>query len=430
LQLTRLGFLAAAAFLATLAALALAGGHTAAPPLPASGAAVARHRTTDDQIAALQRALLVVPRRSDLWAGLAEAELQKVRETGDPSYYPRAAAALARGQALAPANAEVLTALGTLALARHDFRSALRDGLAAHRGAPFIVRSLGVLVDANVELGRYRAAGAVLQRMVDAEPNLAAYARVSYYRELHGDLSGALDAMRLAVSAGGQAPENVAYVQNLLGNLQFDLGHLGAARRAYRQALVSFPNFVPATAGLARLDAVHGRYGRAIRAYRGAVARLPLPEYVVALGETELAAGHARRARIDLQLVRAEERLLNANGVNTDVDLALFEANHGSPARAVVLGRRAWTEAPSVRSADAFGWAITSAGHASVGLSWAQRALRLGSRDPSFLYHAGMSARAAGRRALARLYLGRALQRNPRFSVLYAPRARRALAGL
>ena len=47
-----------------------------------------------------------------------------------------------------------------------------------------------------------------------------------------------------------------------------------------------------------------------------------------------------------------------------------------------------------------------------------------------FLYHAGMSARAAGRRSLARTYIERSLARNPRFSPLYAPRASRALAEL
>ena len=59
-----------------------------------------------------------------------------------------------------------------------------------------------------------------------------------------------------------------------------------------------------------------------------------------------------------------------------------------------------------------------------------RRALKLGSRDPSFLYHAGMSARAAGDAPAARTYLERSLARNPRFSPLYGPRASRALAQL
>src|SRR6185437_13065373 len=148
------------------------------------------------------------------------------------------------------------------------------------------------------------------------------------------------------------------------------------------------------------------------------------PQYVIALGELQQAAG--RQPGYDL--VRAEERLLQANGVNTDVDLALFEANHGSPAKAVSLARRAWAEAPSVRSADALGWALTRAGRPAEGLRFAHRALALGSRDPMFLFHAGLSARAAGRAGEARAYLARSVALNRRFSPLYAPRAERALA--
>jgi tetratricopeptide (TPR) repeat protein len=163
---------------------------------------------------------------------------------------------------------------------------------------------------------------------------------------------------------------------------------------------------------------------------RALVLRLPLPQYVIALGEDELAAGRAGPASRDLALVGAERRLLAAAGVNTDAEIALYEADHGSPRRALALARRAFAAAPSVRSADALGWALTASGQPSRGLAYARRALRLGSRDPMFLYHAGMAASAAGEAGAARGYLARALSLNPRFSPLYAPRALRVLRTL
>ena len=39
------------------------------------------------------------------------------------------------------------------------------------------------------------------------------------------------------------------------------------------------------------------------------------------------------------------------------------------------------------------------------GCAWAKRALALGSRDPAFLAHAGLAARAAGERSAARDWL-------------------------
>jgi tetratricopeptide (TPR) repeat protein len=286
------------------------------------------------------------------------------------------------------------------------------------------------VVDALIELGRSVQAGAALQRWVDLKPTLASYARASYWLELHGDLGGAVSAIRDAISAGGDVAENGAYVQTLLGNLELQRGRVHSAELAYRAARARFRAYVPAQAGLARVAAMRSDLAGSIRRWRGVVGRLPLPEYVVGLGEAELAAGHVRAAHRDLALVGAEEKLLQAAGVDTDVDLALFEASHGSPARAVVLARRAWAAAPSVRSSDALGWALTRTGHPQDGLGHARAALRLGSRDPMFLYHAAVAAHGAGRDGLARTWLHRALAGNPRFSPLYAPKARRMLEAL
>jgi tetratricopeptide (TPR) repeat protein len=421
----------ALAFLTVAAVLALVD-RDGGVDVGAGGAAGSRAagRSTDDRIRSLQEA--VRERRDDPrgYAALAGAYLQKARETADPAWYGKAGALLRRALRIDPRSADALVALGTLDLARHDFRAGLRHGLAARRAAPELVAPYGVIVDGLVELGRYDAAARALQRMVDLKPNLASYARVSYFRELHGDLDGALRAMKLAVAAGGEAPENVAYVQSLLGGLEYQRGNLPAARRAYLEALERFPGHAPSTAGLARVEAADSDLRGAIRRWRGLVARLPLPEYVIGLGEAELAAGRRADAKRDLALVRAEQRLLAAGGVNTDAEIALFEADHGSPHRAVVLGRRALRAAPSVRSEDALAWALTSAGRPEEGLAQARRALRLGWRDPLVLYHAGMTARAAGEPALARRWLSAALERNPRFSPLYGPRAERALEAL
>ena len=77
-----------------------------------------------------------------------------------------------------------------------------------------------------------------------------------------------MEAMRLAVSAGGGTPENTAYVGTLLGNLQFARGGLDAAARSYRDALARFPRYVPARAGLARVAAARGRLARATSVLR------------------------------------------------------------------------------------------------------------------------------------------------------------------
>ena len=386
--------------------------------------------TTAQRIEGLQAQVREAPSDPDGYAQLGLAYLQQVRETGDPTFYPRAQGTFEEALRLDPSNFTATSGLGSLALARHDFSGGLALGERAARINPDVARNYGVIADAQIELGRYGAAERTLQHYVDLKPELSSYARVSYFRELHGDLPGALAAMRLAVSAGGGTPENVGYVQSLVGKLQFDRGDYAAAESAYRTALETDPGFPAAVAGLARVEAARGEYAPAIRRLRALVQRLPLPEYVIALGETEQAAGMAGAARRDYRLVGAETQLLQANGVNTDAELALFEADHGDPAQAVDLAARAWAAAPSVRSADAYSWALSSAGRDREALAMSARAMRLGSRDPSFLYHAGMVALRAGQAERARAFLSRLVEQSPRFSPLFGPRAQRALEGL
>ena len=170
----------------------------------------------------------------------------------------------------------------------------------------------------------------------------------------------------------------------------------GLQHRARRAS----PATCPQPPGWRALDAAEGRTAAAIRGYRDVVARLPLPEYVVALGETELAAGRVAAGPPRPRARRRRGAPARRPTASTPTSTSpLFEANHGSPARAVALARRAWAAAPSVRSADALGWALTAPG--------ARRGARLGSARARasaratrpVLYHAGMSARAAGDRA-------------------------------
>ena len=425
---------AAIAFAAVLGILTLlnrpASDSPAGPGARAGASASPHAAAAEDRVRALQATIATGRAMPRAYTELGDAFVQRNRETGDSTYLGRAEQAYRGALARDRRNAAAVTGLATLAAARHDFRGALATARTARRLNPASLAAYPVLVDALVELGRYDAAARTLQRMVDLKPGLAAYARVSYFRELHGDLSGATDALRLAVSAGASAPENTAYVQGLLGNVELARGDLRAAEESYRAALRSVPSYAPAAAGLARVDAARGDLAASIDRLRGVVDRLPLPEYAIALAEAEQAAGRREDARADFDVVRAEQRLLAQNGVNTDVEFSIFEADHGSPARAVELARRGWAAAPSVRSADALGWALTRARRPGEGLVWARRALNLGSRDPLFLYHAGVAARGAGRTGEARRLLRGALALNPRFSPLHAPRAKRALEGL
>lgn len=395
---------------------------TAASSRPPSDAQLFVTDTTDELADGIQDA------NDNALVGLAE--LQLARETADPSHYARADEALRRALGLDPDNMEALIGQGTLALARHDFTGALTIGERALALNDSIARVYGLIGDAQVELGRYDQALATIQHMVDLRPDLASYSRVSYLRELHGDLPGAIEAMELALEAGGPTAENTEYVRVQLGNLFFGIGDLDGAEAAFTASLAHLPAFVPATAGLARVRAAQGRLSEAIELYRDATERIPLPELVVALGEADEAAGRGADARDQYALAEAMQALFEANGVRSDLELAAFFADHGNPQRAVELARDAFARTPSVRAADVLGWALLQAGNVGEAAHYAEEALRLGSKDARILFHAGLIAEAAGQADLARDRLGRAIELNPAFSPLYAPVAIEALARL
>jgi tetratricopeptide (TPR) repeat protein len=212
-------------------------------------------------------------------------------------------------------------------------------------------------------------------------------------------------------------------VETLLGDLELARGDIDAARTAYREALRDVHDFPQALTGLARIDAASGRLRLAAARLRRSTDELPLTTALTLLAEVEAANGNRRAARADLAAARVQHRLLRRSRTLPDAEAVLFETNHGSPARAVRLGRRVWQLVPSIRSADALGWALTRAGRPTAGLEWARRALAPGSRDPQFSLHAGVAALRSGRGREARRYLTAAA----RGSVALSPASRRLL---
>jgi tetratricopeptide (TPR) repeat protein len=384
----------------------------------------------DGTIASLQSRLRQVPGDWQAAASLGLAYVQQARITADPSYYPKAEAVLRSALALHPQdNASAYLGLAALAAARHAFTDALVDGERARRIDPANGAVYGVIGDALLELGRYDDALATFQKMVDTLPGLASYARVSYARELQGDVRGAARAMLAAREVAG-SPDDAAWAAFQLGELSWNTGDVRGALRRYHEASQLDPTWVPPLAGLAKVAWARGHLRAAIARYRVVVERYPAPEHVVALGDLLTMAGDRDDARRQYELARAEAALFHANGVNVDLELALFDADHGSPRAALAAARAEWARRKSVHVADAFGWALHAVGRDVDALRLEDRALALGTRSALFRYHRGVIEAALGRADTARRDLRAALSINPFFSILGAPQARADLLRL
>jgi len=305
--------LVAAGVVLAMGASACAGSHsqtTTTADIPFVPVDATHGSATDRAIAAAQAQLRHSPDNALALLGLAHAYIQKAREVADPSLYRKAGELLSLVARVNPQDPDVLDAQGDLANSLHQFAAGLAFGQRAVARNPDGEAGYAVVTDASNELGRYDDALTATQHMADLRSDLPALARVSYARELRGDLDGAIAAMAEAVTAGGTAGgENVAYVQTLLGDLLLTSGDLRAATTAYTSALADFPGFAAARAGQAKVLVAEGRPADAAAILDDVVRAVPLGEYAIAEGDDWAAAGYPGKAASAYDLVGGIERL-------------------------------------------------------------------------------------------------------------------------
>lgn len=208
-------------------------------------------------------------------------------------------------------------------------------------------------------------------------------------------------------------------------------GDYPVAERYYRDALVTFPDYYRALAGMARVRAAQNDITGAIEAYEHVVHLLPDPTFVALLGDLYKLAGREKEMTAQYNLVEQIARLSKINGVLYNRQLALFYANHDIKAEeAYANAVNEYKVRHDIYGADAVAWTALKAGKLSEAQAAMREALRLGTKDSALLYHAGMIARAAGDKRAARNYLRRALTLNPQFDPLQASIAMKALEDL
>ena len=387
--------------------------------------------SVDEQIRSLQDVLRENPNDWQSYTTLGFAYLQKARETGDPSYYQKADEALGNSLEHHSDDYATVSGMGALALARHQFHEALEWGERARQLDPDRAYAYGVIADAQIELGQYEEAIETLQTMVDLRPDMNSYSRISYIRELHGDTEGALEMMQSAVDSGVPGAESTAWTRTQLGNLYFNDGNLEQAEFEYVRTLSDRPGYVYALAGLGRVRAAQGKVGEAIELLTEATNVMPIPEFVITLGDLYKANNQPDPAQQQYDLVSVIEKLFEANGSDMDMEIALFNADQNKDLEAnVQRARLAFANRPSIHAADVLAWALYKTGNYEEAKFYSEQALQLETKDALKVFHAGMIAYELGDNAQAQEYLEQALAINPHFSILYSAEAQETLKTL
>ena len=183
-------------------------------PAVLSGSRGARTSREDlnRRIGELRKRLVAQPEDVGAAVTLADALLRQSRVAGNAGLAIEGEQALKRALHGDRSNYDANRTLSALYLSQHRFRDAIAIGEKNRDQRPYDPVNYGVIGDGHLELGEYDQAFDAFDHMMRLRPSASAYARVAYARELQGDLTGAVESMKLATDAtAADDPEALAW---------------------------------------------------------------------------------------------------------------------------------------------------------------------------------------------------------------------------
>src|SRR6185503_19054589 len=138
----------------------------------------------------------------------------------------------------------------------------------------------GVLGDVLIDEGKVREGAAAYQQMINFRPDLQSYSRAAHVRWLTGDLKGAIELMRLAIT--GSSPndaEAAAWAYTRLSLYQLQQGETRPALESCSAALTLQRDYAPAMLAQGRILLASHRPADAVVELQHAAKLNPLPEY-------------------------------------------------------------------------------------------------------------------------------------------------------
>jgi tetratricopeptide (TPR) repeat protein len=362
--------------------------------------------------------------------------LQRFRETGDLNDVARALSVATRSLRLQPqGNVQALDVIASSDLSLHRFAAALAAQREALEAAPFDDNARAQIASILMELGRYDRAERILAQAVQGDPNPTYISIQARYDELLGNTAGARVQMARATAIVDRMISTPAYTRSWYhvrdAQLAFEAGDSAAANSQFDEALRIYPDNAMALLFEAKLYRARRDWPRTLSSAQRSAQLYPLPQALGYVADAQRALGDAKGARRTDALIRAEQRLFNAQGIN-DRLLAMYYAEHRenlsealSEARSEVVKR-----GDEIYADDTLAWVLAAMQRWNVARVYAERAARYGTADPELQYHAGVIAWHTGHSAQARRLLQSALAIDAQFHPFYADDARRILASM
>jgi len=158
--------------------------------------------------------------------------------------------------------------------------------------------------------------------MIRIRPDLRSYARVSYLREIHGDMNGALQAMQLAVSSGLPGREETAWAGLQLAELLHRDDRDDVAIKILNEILQERPDYPFAKGALAEIKLKQGDLASTKIYVDEAIEAIPEVGFYVTL------AAYHKAQNNEVAFTQTTEEILSmlaedvASGHNMDLEYA------------------------------------------------------------------------------------------------------------
>jgi hypothetical protein len=359
--------------------------------------------------------------------------LQRFRETGDLNDVTRALAAAQRSlQLQRQGNVAALNVIASAELAFHHFSAALAAERAAVDAMPFDENARAQTASILLEIGRYADAQRLLASPPRDEPNPTWMSIRARYDELTGNVRGARVQMEAATSIVDRMLSISAYTRSWYhvrdAQLDFESGDESGADAQFTEALRVFPDNAMALLFQARLYRAQRDWTRTLASAKRSAELYPLPQALGYEADAQRALGDETGARKTDALIRAEQRLFNAQGIN-DRLLATYYAEHHEHLHDALTAAKSdlAKRGDEIYADDTMAWVLAAMGRWVEARRYALRATRYGTQDPELQYHAAIIAARTGHDAESQSRLRAALAMNPHFHPVYADDARARL---
>ncbi|MEP6664226.1 MAG: tetratricopeptide repeat protein [Verrucomicrobiota bacterium] len=347
------------------------------------------HDESDQAMLKLQQRIKTSPLPGPFIEQLGWRLVSKARTANDPGLYNLVEQCALCLEAQQPENPAAWLLRGHALQSLHKFKEAepVARKLVAKRGASF---DFGLLGDVLMDRGQVTEGIAAYQKMMDLKPDLHSYTRAAHARWIKGDVTGALELISMATSAGSSRDaEATAWSYTRRAAYEMQLNQPSDSLHSVRVALRLQPDDAAAWFFQGRIQLMQGQTNDALPSLQRAVSLSPLPEYQWILADVLNLVGKPNDS---------VEANLHKRGAQEDPrSFALYLATRREqPEAAVKLTERELAERADIFTHDALAWALFAAGKFPEARQQSTLALTEGTEDARLFFHAAIIAEVNG----------------------------------